>query len=127
VLVERVEGFATKPEWKRAYGEINEFERILHDDGTIIIKFWLHISKQEQMARFKKRQSDPIKRWKMSDEDWRNRNRWNDYIKAAQEMFALTSPEFAPWHVVPANYKWYARVRVLKTVCDRIAAELGEK
>ena len=127
VLVERVEGFATRPEWKRAYREINEFERLLHDDGAIIIKLWLHITKQEQMTRFKKRQSDPMKRWKMNDEDWRNRNRWNDYIKAAQEMFVHTSPEFAPWDVIPANYKWYSRVKVLKTVCDRIASALGEK
>lgn len=126
VLVERIEGFATKAEWKRAYREINDFERVLHDDGTIIIKFWLHITKQEQMKRFKKRQDDPMKRWKMNDEDWRNRNKWNTYIKAAEEMFVRTSSAFAPWHVVPANYKWYARVKVLQAVCDRLAKELKE-
>lgn len=124
VLVERVEGFATKAEWQRAFREINEFERVLQDDGTIIIKMWLHIGKDEQMKRFKKRQDDPLKRWKMCDEDWRNRNRWSDYIAAAEEMFKRTSPRTAPWQVIPANYKWFARVKVLKTVCDRLAAAL---
>lgn len=124
VLVERIEGFATADEWKRAYREINDFERVLHDDGVILIKFWLHITKQEQMKRFKKRQSDPMKRWKMNEEDWRNRKKWNSYLRAAEEMFAKTSQSFAPWQVVPANYKWYARVKVLKTVCDRLGAEL---
>jgi len=125
VLVERVEGFCTKPEWKRAYGEINEFERVLHDDGVIIVKLWLHITKLEQMDRFKKRAEDPLKHWKITDEDWRNRNRWADYIKAAEQMFAETSPAFAPWHVLPANFKWYARVKVLKTVCDSLGSALG--
>jgi polyphosphate kinase 2 (PPK2 family) len=125
VLVERVEGFCTKDEWKRAYRELNEFERVLHDDGTILVKMWLHITKEEQMKRFKKRQADPMKCWKMNDEDWRNRNRWNDYVKAAEEMFVRTSPRFAPWQVIPANYKWFARVRVLETVCERMGAALG--
>ncbi|MFZ4483019.1 MAG: polyphosphate kinase 2 family protein [Chthoniobacterales bacterium] len=125
VLVERVEGFCTRTEWKRAYAEINEFERMLHDDGVIIVKLWLHISKQEQMTRFKKRAEDPLKHWKITDEDWRNRHRWNDYIKSAEQMFAETSPAFAPWQVIPANYKWYARVKVLKTVGDSLEAGLG--
>ncbi|MBE2180118.1 MAG: UDP-galactose-lipid carrier transferase [Chthoniobacterales bacterium] len=124
VLVERIEGFATEDEWKRGYREINEFERTLHEDGMIIIKFWLHITKQEQMKRFKKRQEDPMKRWKMNDEDWRNRRKWNSYIQAAEDMFDKTSPKFAPWHVIPANFKWYTRVKVLQTVCDRLSAEL---
>lgn len=126
VLVERIEGFATEAEWMRAFGEINEFERLLHDDGAIIIKFWLHITKQEQMKRFKKRQEDPMKRWKMNDEDWRNRKKWDGYIAAAEEMFAKTSSQFAPWQVVSANYKWYTRVKVLQTVCDRITEALGK-
>jgi PPK2 family polyphosphate:nucleotide phosphotransferase len=126
VLVERVEGFCTKDEWKRAYRELNEFERVLQDDGTILVKMWLHITKEEQMKRFKKRQADPMKRWKMNEEDWRNRNRWNDYVKAAEEMFVRTSPRSAPWHVIPANYKWFARVRVLETVCERLTAALGK-
>jgi PPK2 family polyphosphate:nucleotide phosphotransferase len=125
VLVERVEGFCSRTEWRRAYREINEFEKLLHDDGTILVKFWLQITKQEQMARFKKRAADPMKNWKITPEDWRNRNRWNTYIKAAEDMFAYTSPDFAPWHVVPANYKWYARVKVLKTVADRLSEALG--
>jgi AMP-polyphosphate phosphotransferase len=125
VLVERAEGFCSRTEWRRAYREINEFEKLLHDDGTILVKFWLQITKQEQMARFKKRAADPMKNWKITPEDWRNRNRWNTYIKAAEDMFAYTSPDFAPWHVVPANYKWYARVKVLKTVADRLSEALG--
>jgi polyphosphate kinase 2 (PPK2 family) len=127
VLVERVEGFCTKDEWRRAYREINEFERVLHDDGAIIVKMWLHITKEEQMSRFEKRAEDPLKHWKITDEDWRNRNRWKDYIAATEDMFARTSPDFAPWQVIPANYKWYARVKVLRTVCDRVGAALGVK
>jgi polyphosphate kinase 2 (PPK2 family) len=125
VLVERVEGFATGDEWRRAYGEINEFERLLHDDGVILVKIWLHITKLEQMKRFKKRQGDPMKRWKMNDEDWRNRRKWGAYITAAEEMFARTSPPFAPWHVIPANFKWHARVKLLKTVCDAVSGALA--
>ena len=125
VLVERAEGFCSRTEWRRAYREINEFEKLLHDDGTILVKFWLQITKQEQMARFKKRAADPMKNWKITDEDWRNRNRWNIYLKAAEDMFTHTSPDFAPWHVFPANYKWYARVKVLKTVADRLSEALG--
>lgn len=127
LLVERVEGFCTRTEWQRAYREINEFERVLHDDGAIMIKMWLQISKQEQMARFKKRATDPMKHWKITEEDWRNRNKWNAYLKAAEDMFAKTSPEFAPWQVIPANFKWYARVKSLETVCKRVGAALGVK
>lgn len=127
VLVERIEGFCSKTEWKRAYREINEFERVLHDDGTILIKLWLQITKQEQMVRFKKRAADPMKNWKITDEDWRNRNRWNAYLRAAEDMFVKTSPEFAPWQIVPANFKWYARVKALDTVCKRLGAALGVK
>ena len=79
------------------------------------------------MARFKKRAADPMKNWKITDEDWRNRNKWNSYLKAAEEMFAKTSPDFAPWQVIPANFKWYARVKALDTVCKRLAAALGVK
>lgn len=124
MLVERIEGFCSKNEWQRAYREINEFERLLHDDGTIIVKLWLQITKQEQMARFKKRADDPMKDWKITDEDWRNRNKWNAYLKAAEDMFIKTSPEFAPWQVIPANFKWYARVKALRTVCDRLTLAL---
>jgi len=125
VLVERVEGFATKDEWKRAYGEINEFERTLTQDGTIIIKFYMHITKDEQKHRFERRQKDPFKRWKINDEDWRNRDKWDQHIAAAEDMFKLTSGEECPWHVIPGNYKWYARTKVLHTVIERLNKELG--
>ena len=120
VLVERVEGFASEAEWKRAYREINEFERLLADDRSILIKFYLHISKDEQLIRFYRRQGDPYKHWKITEEDWRNRRNWNENNEAAEEMFERTSTAIAPWHVIPANYKWYARLRVVRTVADRV-------
>jgi polyphosphate kinase 2 (PPK2 family) len=120
VLVERVEGFATEKEWKRAYDEINEFERTLADDGAIILKFYLHISKDEQLFRFKRREADPYKHWKINDEDWRNRRKWDEHNSAAEDMFEKTSTEDGPWTVIAANYKWHARVRVLKTVVEAL-------
>jgi polyphosphate kinase 2 (PPK2 family) len=128
VLVERVEGFATEREWKRAYDEINEFERMLADDGAIFVKFYLHISKEEQLFRFKRREADPYKHWKINDEDWRNRRKWEEHNSAAEDMFEKTSTEDAPWSVIPANYKWHARVRTLRTVADALErAELRKK
>jgi polyphosphate kinase 2 (PPK2 family) len=115
VLIERVEGFATGAEWKRGYREINEFERLLVDDGTLIVKLYLHISKEEQLERFKRREADPLKHWKITEEDWRNRRKWDEHNEAAQDMFEQTSTPFAPWTVVEANFKWYARLKVLKT------------
>lgn len=123
VLVERVEGFATEKEWKRAYGEINELERTLVDDGTILIKLFLQVSKAEQLKRFKERQADPYKHWKINGEDWRNRRKWNQHNAAAEAMFVKTSTKIAPWKVIPGNYKWYARVQFAKTVYERIARE----
>ena len=120
VLVERIEGFATEEEWKRAYQEINEFERLLTDDGAILVKFYLHISQDEQLARFKRREADPSKHWKITEEDWRNRRKWSEHNAAAEEMFARTSTEWAPWHVAAANYKWYARVKAVKTVVEAL-------
>lgn len=120
VLVERVEKFCTEAEWKRAYREINEFERQLADDGTIILKFYLQITKEEQLDRFKRREADPYKHWKISEEDWRNRRHWDQHNEAAEEMFEKTSTDHAPWIVVPANFKWYARVKVVKSVADRV-------
>jgi AMP-polyphosphate phosphotransferase len=120
VLVERVEGFATEKELKRAYDEINEFERTLADDGAIILKFYLHISKDEQLFRFKRREADPYKHWKINDEDWRNRRKWDEHNTAAEDMFEKTSTEDAPWTVVAANYKWYARLRVLRAVVESL-------
>ena len=120
VLVERVESFASDKEWKRAYQEINEFERLLVDDGAIIIKLYLHITKDEQLLRFKRREGDPYKHWKISDEDWRNRRKWDQHNQAAEAMFDRTSTTVAPWHVIGANFKWQARVKVVKAVADRI-------
>jgi polyphosphate kinase 2 (PPK2 family) len=116
VLVERVEGFCSEKEWKRAYEEINEFERLLCDDGTVFVKIYLHISKDEQLMRFKRRESDPYKHWKITDEDWRNRRKWDEHNEAAEVMFERTSTEVAPWWILPGNFKWNARIEVLKAV-----------
>ena len=114
VLVERVEGFAAEEQWRRAYRELNEFERTLMDDGTVIVKFYFHITKDEQLDRFKKREADPYKSWKISDEDWRNRRKWDEHNAAAEEMFDRTSSAQAPWHLVAGNYKWHARLVMLR-------------
>ena len=125
VLVERVEGLAADAQWRRAYQEINEFEQQLVDHGTVLAKFWLHISPEEQLARFKAREQTPYKQHKISDEDWRNREQWDAYKAAVNEMVVRTSTEFAEWTLVPANDKRFARVQVIKTVCERLAAALG--
>jgi len=122
VLVERVERFATKEQWSRAYGEINDFERALALEGTILIKFWLHISSAEQLRRFERREGDPLRTWKLTDEDWRNRKRRKAYTKAIEEMVERTSTEWAPWHLVEADSKRYARVKVIETVNAQIDA-----
>jgi polyphosphate kinase 2 (PPK2 family) len=114
VLVERVESFATPIEWKRAYREINEFERLLAEDGSLIVKAYLHITKDEQLARFKSREADPLKHWKITEEDWRNRRKWGEHNEAAEAMFEQTWTHYAPWTVVEANYKWYARLKFLR-------------
>ncbi len=124
VLVERLEGFSNEGEWKRAYQEINEFESHQISFGMVILKLWLHISRQEQLRRFKGRQTDPFRSYKLTEEDWRNRARWNDYKLAAEEMFLGTSTPGAPWHVVEAEDKFYARVKVLRTVADAIQKRL---
>lgn len=124
VLVERVEKFCTEAEWKRAYREINDFEKQLTDDGVILLKFYLQIDKDEQLKRFKCREADPYKHWKISEEDWRNRRHWDQHNEAAEEMFEKTSNEAAPWIVIPANYKWYARVKMVRSVAERITREL---
>jgi AMP-polyphosphate phosphotransferase len=115
VLVERVEGFASPTEWKRAYREINEFERILVEDGTSIVKAYFHITKDEQLERFRRREADPLKHWKITEEDWRNRRKWDEHNEAAEEMFEQTGASFASWTVLEANFKWYARLKFLKT------------
>ncbi len=125
VLVERVEGFATKEEWKRAYSEICEFERQLADDGAVFLKFYVHISKEEQLRRFNKRAADPYKHWKITPEDWRNRRKWDRHNEAAEDMFEETSTRHAPWHLISGEYKWHARVATLKQIVLRLREEYG--
>ncbi len=127
VLVERVEGFAKEHEWKRAYREINNFERQLTDSGAVVVKFWVHISPEEQLKRFKERKEKPYKTWKLTDEDWRNRDKWGDYQAAAEEMLLKTSTLRAPWTIVAGNYKWFARVKCLRTLVDTLSRELDYK
>ena len=117
-MVERVEGFCRKDEWRRAYNEINAFEKSLTDDGVKLVKFWLHIDKKTQLERFKERETDPFKHYKLGEEDWRNRKKWNDYEQAVEEMLDRTHRPDAPWHVIPANDKKYARLQVLKVCID---------
>lgn len=126
VLVERVEGFARPDEWQRAYEEINDFERQLVERGTIIGKFWMHLSPEEQLRRFEERQNIPYKAWKLTDEDWRNRAKWPAYEEAADEMLLRTSTSTAPWTVVESEDKRYARVKVLHTVVRRLEDEVGK-
>lgn len=122
VLVERVEGFAAEAEWSRAYSEINEFERMLDDDGIRLVKIFLHITPEEQLDRFRQRWSDPLKRWKLSAEDLRNRSRWPEYETAIEDMFRKTSTVPQPWVAVPANDKRYARLAAMRAVVKRLAA-----
>lgn len=124
VLVERLEGYCTKEDWRRAYSEINQFEHQLKDFGTIIFKFWMHISKQEQLRRFRERVRTNYKTWKITDEDWRNRGKWEDYIIAAEEMLLKTSTPDAPWTLVEANDKYFARIKTLRTVAEKLRQEL---
>lgn len=123
VLVERIEGFASEPEWQRAYGEINRFEHQLVENGTVLIKFWLAISLDEQAQRFKAREETPHKRFKITEEDWRNREKWDQYLVAASDMLHLTHTETAPWYVVATDNKYQARIQVL----EAILAELQPK
>jgi polyphosphate kinase 2 (PPK2 family) len=125
VLVERVEGFAKKAEWKRAYREINDFERALCDDGMILVKIWLHVSADEQLKRFKAREKDPLKSWKLTDEDWRNREKRAQYEDAIDEMVRRTSTEAAPWELIPGESKRYARVEVLRRVIAAVEKRLA--
>jgi polyphosphate kinase 2 (PPK2 family) len=124
VMVERIEGFCTEAEWKRSYREINYFERQLVNFGTIIFKFWLHISPEEQLARFQSRSGDKLRSWKLTDEDWRNREKWGQYQEAVNEMLLKTSTTIAPWTVVEGNSKPYARIKTLRTVVEKLSQEL---
>ena len=127
VLVERVEGFCSEAEWRRAYDEINDFESQLAEHGVVLVKFWLHISQEEQLARFKERESIEYKRYKLTEEDWRNRERWPDYEVAVNEMIERTSTLSAPWTLVEANDKLFARVKVIKAVCDALESALKQR
>lgn len=124
VLVERVESFATETEWRRAYEEIVGFERGLACEGMVLVKFWLHVSEDEQLRRFRARERDPLKRWKLTGEDWRNLSRRADYEVAIEEMLAETDHRFAPWSVVAAQSKPYARVQVIEVVVDAVERAL---
>ncbi|MBR6222851.1 MAG: polyphosphate:AMP phosphotransferase [Lachnospiraceae bacterium] len=127
VMVERLEGFCSENDWQRAYNEINEFEKELVDWGAVVIKFWVHIDKDTQLARFTERQNTPEKQWKITDEDWRNREKWDLYEVAVDEMIEKTSTEFAPWHILESNDKHYARIKALKTIIKEIEKRLKEK
>lgn len=116
VMVERIEGFCSQAEWRRAYREINQMEQNLTDHGVIVLKFWLQIDKDEQERRFNERMEDPEKQWKITDEDWRNREKWDAYVKAVDEMILRTSTTYAPWTIVEADSKYYARIKILETV-----------
>lgn len=120
VLVERVEGFATVDQWSRAYEEIVAFERTLALEGMILVKFWLHLSEEEQLRRFERRRTDPLKRWKLTDEDWRNRDRRKEYEQAVEDMLERTDHPHARWHLVEADSKRWARVKVLETTITEI-------
>ena len=124
VMVERLEGFAKQREWTRAYDEINKFERTLTDSGTIMMKFWLHIDDAEQLKRFNARMNDPDKQWKITDEDWRNRDKRLGYHIAVDQMLELTNTSYAPWIVVEANSKHYARLKVLSSAINQIRSRL---
>nr|WP_319489958.1 polyphosphate:AMP phosphotransferase [uncultured Caproiciproducens sp.] len=120
VMVERIEGFCSEEDWRRAYREINEFEHQLHDWGAVVIKFWLHIDKDEQLKRFEERQNTPSKQWKITEEDWRNRAKWNQYEIAVNDMLQYTSTEFAPWHIIESQDKKYGRIQTLEVITHAI-------
>jgi polyphosphate kinase 2 (PPK2 family) len=122
VLVERVEGFAEEEEWRRGYEEIVSFEKTLADEGSIIVKFWLHVSPNEQLKRFEARAKDPLKSWKLTDEDWRNRERLPQYAEAVEEMLERTDKPCARWRVIPAEFKRFARVEVMRLAIEEIEA-----
>ena len=127
VLVERVEGYCSEADWMRGYSEINDFEEQLAENGVIMVKFWLAISSEEQLKRFKEREQVGFKRFKITDEDWRNRDKWGQYVHAVSDMVDRTSTATAPWTLVEANNKYFARIKIMKTLCDAIEARLGKE
>ena len=126
VMVERLEGFCSEKDWKRAYNEINEFERQLTEWGAVVLKFWIHIDQETQLARFNERQNTPEKQWKITDEDWRNREKWADYEIAVNEMLSKTSTEYAPWFIIESNDKKYARIRTLTIIVEALEKAIEE-
>lgn len=120
VMVERLEGFCTESDWKRAYTEMNEFEQQLTDWGAIVLKFWIQIDKDTQLKRFEERQNTPEKQWKITDEDWRNREKWDEYEQAVNEMLQKTSTSYAPWHIIESNCKYYARIKALRILTETL-------
>ncbi|MFI1992619.1 polyphosphate kinase 2 family protein [Actinoplanes sp. NPDC020271] len=126
VLVERVKKFATADQWKRAYDEINEFERTLTAEGMILVKFWMHVSDEEQLKRFEDRAEDPLRVWKLTDEDWRNREKRKAYGEAIEEMLSRTDQPRARWHVIPGDDKGYARLAVVEQVCHVVEKRLAK-
>jgi polyphosphate kinase 2 (PPK2 family) len=127
VLVERVEGFATEVQWTRAYGEISDLEETLAAEGMVLVKFWLHVSPEEQLRRFESRAADDLRRWKLTDEDWRNRAKRPAYEQAVDDLLARTDHPFAPWTVVPADSKATARTLVVETVCRAVETALDAR
>lgn len=126
VMVERIEGFCREEDWKRAYQEINKMEAHLVNAGAVVLKFWLQIDKEEQKRRFEERMRIPEKQWKITDEDWRNREKWDQYELAVNEMLVRTSTTYAPWIVVEGNCKYYARVKVLRTVVEALEKKIAQ-
>ena len=125
-MVERLEGFCTESDWKRAYTEINEFEQQLTDWGAVVLKFWVQIDKDTQLKRFEDRQNDPDKQSKITEEDWRNREQWDSYEKAIDEMLQKTSTQYAPWHIIESNCKYYARIKALELLTDALEAAIDK-
>ena len=127
VMVERIEGFCTKKEWQRAFKEINDMEAQFVQSGAIVLKFWMQIDKEEQRKRFEERQKNPKKQWKITEEDWRNRDKWDAYEEAVNEMLIRTSTPEAPWVIVEGNCKYYARIKVLEAVIEAIEKRLESR
>ena len=127
VLVERVEGYASEDQWRRAYDEIVSFERSLADEGMILMKFWMHVSQEEQLKRFERREKNPLKSWKLTEEDWRNREKHPAYVEAVEEMFERTDHPAGPWHIVPGDSKKFARVFVIETAIAEIERGMRER
>jgi polyphosphate kinase 2 (PPK2 family) len=126
VMVERVEELTPEREWQKAYRDIVDFERTIADDGYVLVKFWLHISKEEQLRRFKILEKDPLKSWQVTEEDWDHHRRYHDYLIAVEEMLERTETEWGPWTIVEANNRWWARSKVFNTIIDALAGRLDE-